>query len=416
MKQLFILSVFLSSVCFASAQSLESVAELLDKKQWKEAKAAIDKAIADPATAAKSDAWYFKAKAYNNYSYEPGITKDEAYKLKLEAFDAFKKTQQLDPKLDLRMKTEQYTSYLDLYFGLFDLGATQFNDKNYQLAFDAFKKANEVKDFILSKNYTYTQAKLYPLDTALVLNTAIAASQLKKEDDAIIYYRKLIDANVSGKDYEDIYLLAADYYSNKADQANLDAVLTKGKSLYPTNEYWNELELKKVSKSGDKAALYAKYDELIAKNPASFALAYNYAIEIYNSIYGQDPRPADIPAAKAKLTSVLKTAINNDKGIDATELMSNHLFGIAADINQSAATTKDAKKKAELKAESIRKMDEFIPYGEAVVKYYEAQPSLKASQKAKLQNTLSYLTEVYAAKGDKKKSEDYDRKKQAIKF
>ena len=51
-------------------------------------------------------------------------------------------------------------------------------------------------------------------------------------------------------------------------------------------------------------------------NPSNFNLGYNYAIELYNSIYGKDAKPVNETAAKAKLTEVLKKAIINDKGND----------------------------------------------------------------------------------------------------
>ena len=420
MKKLLLIATFVAGGMGLKAQTLDDVTEQLKKQQYKEAKASIDKYLADAKNSNNADAWYYKGRAYNSLSYDATVAKPEAYQLKVDAYDAFKKNQQLDPK-EIRMKSEMYSSYLDLYFGLFDLGATQFNAKNYDLAYDAFRKALEVKDFILAKQYTYTQAKLYPLDTALVLNTAITATQLKKDDEALKYYTKLTSANVSGKDYEDVYMLVAEAYAKKNDLAQLTPFLAKAKSLYPGNDYWNELELKQLSTKGDKTALYAKYDELIAANPSSFSLPYNYSIEMYNSLYGQDEKPADIAATQAKLTETLKKAIANDKGIEASVLMSNHLFNNAAEYSSKALQIKgtkpeDLKKKAELKAVYNKKMDEFIPYAESVVAYYDGKDNLKATQKATYQNVLVYLSDVYNAKGDAKKAAEYDKKRSAIKF
>ena len=57
--------------------------------------------------------------------------------------------------------------------------------------------------------------KLYPLDTSLVLNTATSAIQAKKTDEAVMYYRKLTDADVAGKDYEEVYEFLVDHYSKR---------------------------------------------------------------------------------------------------------------------------------------------------------------------------------------------------------
>jgi hypothetical protein len=421
MKKIFIASALFIYCSSAFSQNFDEVNGLLGKKKLKEAKDAIDKIAADPKNADKYDTYYFKGRVYNSYSYDSALSKSERFKLKSDAFEAFMKNQQLDGK-DMRMKVENYGSFLDLYGGFYDLGAQQFNEKDYPSAAAAFKKANDVEDYIISKGYTYNQITLHPLDTALVLNIAIASTQAKNEDDAVKYFRKLADANVSGKDNLEVYEYLAEYYAKKKDDASLQQMIDKGKKLYPQEGYWNDMEIKTVSASGDKEALYTKYEELIAKNPSDFNLTYNYAIELYNSLYSQDGlRPKDIPATKEKLTAALKAAIANDKGIDADILMVNHLYNWAADYSTNASMVKgnkpdDVKKKAELKASSIKKMDECIPYAETALKYYDAQPTLKATQKAAFQNVLQFLSDMYNTKGDAKKAAEYDKKKATIKF
>jgi hypothetical protein len=218
-----------------------------------------------------------------------------------------------------------------------------------------------VKDYILAKKYTYAQITLYPLDTALVLNTAASAVQAKKEDEAVVYYRKLTDANVSGKDYLEIYEYLVDYYNRKEDQANLQAMLAKAKSYYPENEFWYDVEIRNAKKSGDQALLLAKYEELLKQNPKNFTLSYNYGIELYNGLYGKEAKTGDNTEAKQKLTGVLQQAIDNEPNGDvtATVMMANHLFNVAADeLNTSSMikSTKpeDVKKKADMKAQAAK--------------------------------------------------------------
>lgn len=417
MKRISLIFVFLSAAMFSKAQSLDDISKMINTNDIKGAKTAIDTYLSDPKNASKADGWYFKGRIYNSLSYDSLVTPEGKAAYKNTAYEAFKKTQQIDPQ-DLRLKMEFYKSYLDLYFGFYDLGATLFNAKKYDEAFNAFTKALEVKDYILSKNLSYTEAKIYPLDTALVLNAAIAATQAKKEDVAITYYKKLVDANVAGKGYEEVYEYLVSYYNTKDDQASLQPILAKAKMYYPNNDYWTELELRAVGKTGDQAALFAKYEEMIAKNPNNFTLAYNYSIELYNSIYGRDAKPGNQEAAKAKLSEVLKKAIANDKGNDATMLMTNHLFNSASDLSIAASMIKgakpeDVKKRKELTAASNKLMDEFIPYGEAAIKYFEAQPTLKPEQKAKYRIVLVNMSDVYNAKKDPKKAAEYDKKKLA---
>jgi hypothetical protein len=315
------------------------------------------------------------------------------------------------------MKLETYNSYLDLYFGFYDLGAKEFNSKNFNGALESFKKSNEVKDYILAKKYTYAQITLYPLDTALVLNTAASAVQAKKEDEAVVYYRKLTDANVSGKDYLEIYEYLVDYYNRKEDQANLQAMLAKAKSYYPENEFWYDVEIRNAKKSGDQALLLAKYEELLKQNPKNFTLSYNYGIELYNGLYGKEAKTGDNTEAKQKLTGVLQQAIDNEPNGDvtATVMMANHLFNVAADeLNTSnmikSTKPEDVKKKADMKAQAHKTMDECIKYAESAEKHYDGLAKLTGGQKANYKIMIGYLGDIYSLKNNKAKTAEYEKK------
>ena len=367
MKKIYLLLVIVVSSLAGYSQTLDDIGDMMTKKDFTAAKAAIDKYLADEKNASKPEAWYYKGRVYNSYSYEKSTPESELYNLKAAAFEAFKKNQVMDSK-DVRMKIENYGSYLDLYYGFYDLGANLFNNKKYSEAFDAFKKSLEVGDYILTKKYTYPQATLYALDTALVLNTAIAATQEKKEDESIAYYRKITDANVSGEGYKEVYEYLVEYYNKKENKTELDQILAKAKKFYPTNNYWNQIELDNIAAKGDKNVLLAKYEEMLAADPENFALNYNYAVELYNKNYGGDDKQSDA-ASKEKLTTVLKKTISIDKGIDATVLMANHTYNMASEAVSAASLVKgnkpeDVKKKTELKAASNKRMDECILYSD----------------------------------------------------
>ena len=399
-------------------QNLDDINKMMEKQQFKEAKTAIDAFLTDPKNSAKSEGWYFKGRIYNALSYDKTTPHADAYDLKLQAFDAFKKTQQLDTK-DIRLKVEGYKSYLDIYYGLFDLGANFYNEKLYDKAFNAFKNALEIENFILTSKFDFPDAKLYPLDTALVLNTAIAAMQSKNEEATIFYYRKLTDGNVAGDNYRDVYEYLADFYNKKEDAANLQAIIEKGKKLYPQSDYWVILELENLRKKGDQPALFAKYEEMMAQSPTNYVVPYNYAIELFNSIYGHDAKPADEKASKAKLTEVLNKAIANDKGKDATILMTKHLYNLSSDLSIAANLVKgtkpeDVKKKADLVVQTKKQMDEFLEYAKMGVTYFESQPTLKPVQRATFQELLTNMSEIYNYKKDAKSAAEIDKKKAAL--
>jgi hypothetical protein len=417
---IFSLSLFFGATTFA--QSLEDIGKMYNTKKYAAAKVAIDKFIADPKNASSTEGLYYKGKIYNEISKDSTTPKADAYDYKLVAFDAFKKMQVTD-KIDFRMKSEQYLPYLDLYGGMYDLGINQFNNKQYAGAYKAFSKALELEDFLIERKYTYEGFKANKLDTALLLNTASAALQAHDTASGIAIYRKITDAGVVSKDYENVYEFLVSYYNSKKDVANFQTMLAKAKAAYPTNAYWNELELASLSEGGDKKAMFAKYEDLFTKEPNNFVNSYNYAIELYNSIYVKDYKSIDSNSSK-KLIQVLKAAVQNDKDNAANMLLTNHLFNVAADYSQQASLIKegklakpaDIKKKKDLNAMATLKMDEVIPYAQKSLTYFSALPTLKSNQKVNYRLAAGYLSDIYKAKGNVKKAAEYDKISNDIKF
>lgn len=418
MKKISILLLLVFSGVAVFSQSLDEINEMMGKKDFTNAKTGIDKFLSDAKNSSKADGWYYKGRIYNSLSNEKKTPEADLYDLKSAAFDAFKKYQQLDDK-DLHMKMEFYGSYLDLYFGLYDLGANLFNNKNYTGAFASFKKALEVEDYILAKGYTYPQATLHAIDTSLILNTAKSAVQAKNDDQAVPYYRKIVDANITGEGNLEAYEFLVEYYNKKEDAAPLAEVLAKGKRYYPSDNYWDQIELNNIAKKGDQVALYAKYDEILAANPKNFVVAYNYAVDLYKKINSGSAKDVT-EATKDKLTSVLKTAIASDDGIDATVLMANHMYNTASDYLTAISLIKgtkpeDVKKKNDLKVLKDKALDDCITYSDLTVKYFEKKTDLKASQNANFKIVLGYLSEIYNLKGNKAKADEYEKKRAALK-
>lgn len=422
MKKVLILSIFVLMITTSFAQSIEDINNLIDKSKLAEAKTAIDKFNADTKNSTSSDGAYFKGRIYNSLSRDAATSKADAYNYKIASFDAFSKYLTLDKK-ELRMKLEQYKSFLDLYLGFYDLGAQQFQEKNYTASYNAFSKAQVVEDFILAKKYIYTEIALSKLDTALVMNTASAALNASDTTNGILNYRKIVDANITSKDYEPVYEFLVSHYKTKKDANNFQLMLNKAKIAYPQNSFWNELELANLSENGDKTAMFAKYEELYTKDPTNFVNSYNYAIELYNTIYVKDYKSVD-SATSAKLTTILKSAIVKDTTNSANMLLTNHLYNSAADYSQAASLIKegklakpaDLKKKQLLNKLAMAKMDEVIPYAETAISFFGAKTTLKNSQKVNYRLVVGYLAEIYKIKANVAKAAQYEKLLSSIKF
>ena len=368
MKKFSLFAATVLVVNMAVGQSLDDVKKFVLLRQTKPAKEAVDKYLAVPKNAAKPDGWYYKSYAYVLTSKDSALSLAQSGALKSEAFDAIKKYFELDAKAPLSI-AENNSLLFDLYGGFTsELGVKAYQVKDYASAFENFKKAVEVHDYVFSKNLVgANNYKFSALDTTLVLYTAIAANDAKKKEDAVIFYRRLTDANVSDTQYVDPYQYLADYYKTKKDSANFAQIIEKGKKLYPkNNDYWTALEIEEATDGIGKPQIFDKYDALVAKYPGNYVLPYNYCVELYRYIYSEEMKTANTTPFKEKLPVILGKAIAIKSTGEANFLLANFLYNNSIDISEDARKLKgpkpaDLKKKKELDAASTKALNDATP-------------------------------------------------------
>jgi hypothetical protein len=241
------------------------------------------------------------------------------------------------------------------------------------------------------------------------MNIAKAANNLPDKEQGSSYFKMITDAGISTAEYRDVYQALAEYYAEKKDVASLKAIMEKATKLYPDYEYWPEIELGMIDEK-DKVAKLAKYDELIKTNPRNYALHQNYAVELFNYLYAET-LPADAPAKETRLIEVLKLAMALNNTVDANLLAEKVFYNQVYNTQDAMRAIKgtkpdDIKKKADLKAASMKKADEAIIYGEKTVALYKAMPTLKAGQKATYKNALNILESMYNYKGNTAKADE----------
>ena len=61
-------------------------------------------------------------------------------------------------------------------------------------------------------------------------------------------------------------------------------------------------------------------------------------------------------------------------------------------------------------------MNELIPYGEKMVSFLSGKTTLTTKQKINYKQVAGYLSDAYRVKGDLKKSAEYDKITDSIKF
>lgn len=418
MKKIALLFAFSASALGVFAQSLDDVRDAYGKNDLAQARALIDKILSTPKGQGKPEAWYLKGVVYN------AVSKNDALKASCgdcrdTAFKAFIKYQDMDKK-NMFMVIEQNASLFDLYNNYFDEGVNAFNAKDFSTAFEKFKGALGVQKYVYSKGFEYNGFKFPELDTSLVLNTATAAVQAKREDEAVPFYNMMVDAGLSAPQYIIVYQFLAEHYKKKNDDAAFAAAVAKGRSVYPHDDYWTAIEIEKVREAANKDEVFAKYEDLFAKDPTNYVVGYNYAVDLYNHIYANDDKAAGKdPKYKVKLKEVLPKVIAIKNNGETNMLMARFLYNSSFDNSDAAKKIKgvkpeDVKARKALNDAANADLNACIPYCEAAIKYFESLPKLKPMEKSNYKQSIGILQDIYQIKKDQAKVDALEAKVKAL--
>ncbi|HWJ92886.1 MAG TPA: hypothetical protein VNR87_17345 [Flavisolibacter sp.] len=386
------------------AQKLDDVQEKISKGKYDEAKEKIDKFLADPKNQNNANAWYYKGKIYAELARQDS-TGTLSYDAGKEAFDAFKKYQQLDPK-NIMMTLDQNVGLFQLYDLNYNKGIKSYNQKDYATAYAKMKNAMELEEYIAKKGYAYNGFSFPALDTQLVNLTASSAYLAKKEDEAIPYFERLADAKIKEKEYREIYALLAQYYLAKNDQAKADKYIALGSQLYPDNDYWVSLEFGDPGK--DTLKRLARYEQMLQKYPDNYALAMDYGIELFNYTYTYDKKPADYAARQERTGKALAQALKiNGNSALGNFVMTQHVYNQIYDLEDArrmirGTTPADVAKKKDLSGKINQKYEEMLPYALKAFDLYSAETTMKAQDKVNLRKVTEALADYY----DQKKMTD----------
>jgi hypothetical protein len=414
MRKLILSAFFMAAGTVLFAQNLNDIQEKINKGKFDEAKEKIDNVLADAKYQKNANAWYWKGVVYNELAKD---TTKKGMDYRMEAFNAFKKYQELDPK-NIMMTLEQNGRLFQLYEGYYNQGIAAFNAKNYEKAFSDFRNALAVKDYVYGKKFEINGFTFPAIDTQLVNLTGSAGMLAKQEDAAVPYFTMLADAKLKGDDFKDIYPILVDYYTRKNDATNKEKYLAIGQELYPENPYWLNSQLEAAG--DDKAKRLAMYKELVAKNPTNGDLAVDYSVELFNFIYGKD-KPADYDARKAELSTALQAAINaNPESAQANFVMTQHISNDIYDMQQDYAGMKgtkpeDVKKKQELNKKIEARYEDLYKYANTAVQQYEKMTELKAVDKANYRSVLNQMVDYYTMKKQADKAKVYNDKVKNLK-
>jgi hypothetical protein len=428
------------------AQKLSEVKEKIAKDKYDEAKEKLDKVLQDPKSASNPEAQYYKGKVYLHYAALDSADQLQ-YNAVNESFSGYKRTLEIDPEYPL-MKIDQNIGLFQLFDIQYNKGIRQYNNKNYDPAFNAFKSALEIQDYIRSKGFSLSQYTPPALDTQLVNLTGASAYLAKKEDQAIQYWEKLADAKIKDNDFKDVYRTVAEYHLAHSNQAKADKYIALGRSLFPDEEFWTSVEFGypgreqaeeakklrdqlnsatdaqkkdlqvKIDELEGKVAVqkFARYEQLLQKYPSNYPLAMDYAIEYFNYTYNNAKKPSDYTARQEKTSTLLVKAISLDPNSAlANYVMGQHLNNQIYDLEEAQRAIKstaaaDVAKRKDITAKINQKYDEMYTYAFKAYELYTAQTNKKDSDKVNLRKAVDQLIDYHDRKKETDKVNMYKQK------
>jgi hypothetical protein len=401
-----LLSLFMAVICSGLfAQSVDKAKELLKANKLAEAKEEIDKTLLVEKNQKNAEAWYTKVKIYNAIAVNDPL-KNQYPDALIQSLDALKKYVQYDDKKQVLLAADGFKPVNEIYQGLFQEGAAAYNAQKWSVSLTDFTAA------ISAINFMYKQGWIkQSMDTTSLLYAGISAEKSNKRDEALIYYKTIADSGITkigGNDMGEIYKWLADYYTRSGDKAMAVKYTALGKSKYPNDIFFDELQLDVLRKTGPKDSLFAKYEEINREHPDSSIYFFNYGLELYqyasDTSSGKRVANADelIKKAQEKLLASLKI---NPNYAQANLVMGQISYNEGVEFqalgkpkgNTNAA---ELKQRQDYRAMSAKKFDEAIPYLEKVDQILGTQTKLKKADKVALRDSYDMLVTIYESKKD----------------
>jgi hypothetical protein len=397
------------------AQSVDKAKDLLKANKLPEAKEEIDKVLLIEKNQKNAEAWYVKLKVYTAIAVNDQMKAQYPDAL-IQSLDALKKYVQYDDKKQILLIQDSYKPINVVYSGLFEIGRDNYNAQKYNDALIDFRAAIEAITFMRKEGWIKET-----MDSTATLYAGISAEKSDKRDEAIIYYKTIVDSGItriSGNDMGEIYKWVVDYYARKGDKVNEAKYIVIGEASFPNDLYYDELVLEELRKTGPRDSLFAKYEKINVAHPDSAIYFFDYGLELYqyasDTSTGKHLANADelIKKAQEKLLASLKLNPNYPQ----TYLVLGQIAynqGVEFQVlgkPKGNTNPDELKKRQDYRAQAVKKFDEAIPYLEKVDQLLGGQGKLKKADKITLRDSYDMLVTIYESKKDKAKVDSWTDK------
>ncbi len=416
MKKLLVSFLFCSAGFAAVAQrgKVNSAEEALKAQKLPEAKADIEEALQNEKTKDDAKTWYVKGKVF-----EAMATKDKSVPEAVEAFEAYKTALDKNAKLPEAL-LEMQNRMFNLYATIGNAGYGNLNDQKWDSAYTNFKKAFEIAEYYNGKGLTGS----IPTDTSMTFYVGYAAQQAGQKEDALKYLQKAADLQFKGEPA--LYVLLAQAYEEKGDQANWLKTIEDGKKAFPKDKRFNDMEMIYYSKTGKTAELISMLEKKVQENPSDFQTQLDYAIRVDNMANPRDekgedqPKPANYDELMNKAEGAYKKALeitpaDPTANFQLGALFFNRAVGFNKDLNNLSSKEQNSPKAKELQGKVEELMNTALPYFEKADASFTAKGNLEQGDKQTYESCLYALQKIYAIKNQTAKVEEVKKKLDGLK-
>lgn len=402
----------------AQKSQIRTAKNYLGEKKFDKAKAAIEEAVANSDTKDDPYAWHVRGTIYLAMQQEPANADKELFN---EAGKSFKKVVQLKSdyeKEDVNNKLFAITIYN------YNAALGAFDKQNFDDAFRYFGEIGDIYALEGGKRFSKNKA----MDTIAhqsALYQGYSAYYANKYDEALPF---LLNAKTDPiVKAPNVYLMLADIYEAKNDQANLTATLDEARKEYPNDKTLVNRELNVFIKSGKSDLLVAKLEEAIKLDPTNAELLFTLGIAYDNMANPKDAKGADLPkpanyaevftkAEQAYLNTLKVSADKADFNYNLGALYFNRAVLVNEQMNAITGTSAAELKKYDgLKAERDDWFTKALPYLEKTVATLDPQAtSLKGDDKNTYMGAIIAAKEIYAKQNKLEKATEFKKKLEAV--
>lgn len=409
-KTVFILTMLMFGL-FVKAQDYKDISGKVLLRQYKQAKADLDKRMTNAKFISKPEAYILKTAIYAALASDSAAGAGSPDQLLSEAETAFAKYKELDaPNFALMTELEYKEGPISLYSLLYSKGFKDYQASKWEQSFQTFKKVADISDLLIAKKIITSD-----IDTNTLILAGYTAESSNHKDEAAKYYSKLADAKVAGESNLFIYRFLVIYNFEKNDMNGFEKYKALGKELYPTNEYFTYDKVDfAVGLANDFNAKLKALEDLLAKDPENYKALVSLAQFISDTLH---PREGGVPPANAdeletKMVNALSKAAASKESDELVYLVwGDHFIDKSDKVNDERAQhVEDMKKRTKPGTQpskaDIAKRDELDKkYGETFDKAREpyekaaailaAKSELTRSQKQQYKKIAGYLGDIY---------------------